>query len=84
MRKRVVVTGVGLITPVGLGKEAAWKAICAGKSGVTDITRFDTAHLQTKIAAEVNDFHAEDFLTKKEARRTERFIAFAMAATQMA
>ena len=84
MSKRVVVTGVGLVTPVGLGKEAAWKAICAGKSGVADITRFDTADLQTKIAAEVNDFRAEDFLTKKEANRTERFIAFAMAATQMA
>ncbi len=84
MKKRVVVTGVGLVTPVGLGKKEAWEAICAGKSGVDVIKRFDTSELQTKIAAEVNDFHAEDFLPKKEAKRFERFIAFAMAATQMA
>ena len=65
MSIRVVVTGVGLITPVGLGKEAAWKAICAGKSGVAAITRFDTSNLQTKIAAEVKDFRPEDFRPKK-------------------
>ena len=84
MNKRVVVTGIGLVTPVGIGLETSWKALCAGKSGVGPITQFDTSELQTTIAAEVKDFNAEDWLSKKEARRTERFIAFAMAASRMA
>ena len=84
LSKRVVVTGLGLVTPVGIGVKTSWKALCAGKSGVGPITQFDTSDLQTKIAAEVKDFKAEDWLPKKEARRTERFIAFAMAASRMA
>ncbi len=84
MNKRVVVTGLGLVTPVGIGVEPSWQALCAGKSGVGPITQFDTSDLQTKIAAEVKGFNAEDWLSKKEARRTERFIAFAMAASRMA
>jgi 3-oxoacyl-[acyl-carrier-protein] synthase II len=84
LNKRVVVTGLGLVTPVGIGLETSWKALCAGKSGVGPITQFDTSELQTTIAAEVKDFNAEDWLSKKEARRTERFIAFAMAASRMA
>ncbi len=84
LNKRVVITGLGLVTPVGIGLEPSWKALCAGKSGVGPITQFDTSDLQTKIAAEVKDFNAEDWLSKKEARRTERFIAFAMAASRMA
>jgi 3-oxoacyl-[acyl-carrier-protein] synthase II len=84
LNKRVVVTGLGLVTPVGIGVESSWQALCAGKSGVGPITCFDTSELHTKIAAEVKDFNAEDWLSKKEARRTERFIAFAMAASRMA
>ena len=84
MNKRVVVTGLGLVTPVGIGVETSWQALCAGKSGIGPITCFDTSELQTKIAAEVKGFNAEDWLSKKEARRTERFIAFAMAASRMA
>ncbi len=84
MNKRVVVTGLGLVTPVGIGLKPSWEALCAGKSGVGPITQFDTSELQTTIAAEVKDFNAEDWLSKKEARRTERFIAFAMAASRMA
>ena len=84
MNRRVVITGVGLITPVGIGVEETWESLCAGKSGVAGITRFDVSNFQTKIAAEVKDFHAEDFLPKKEAKRTERFIAYAVAATRMA
>lgn len=82
--KRVVVTGLGLVTPVGIGVEPSWQALCAGKSGVGPITQFDTSDLQTKIAAEVKNFNAEDWLPKKEARRTERFITFAIAASRMA
>ena len=84
MNKRVVITGVGLVTPLGIGVETSWKALCAGKSGIGPITRFDTSELITKIAGEVKGFNAEDWLSKKEARRTERFIAFAMAASRMA
>ena len=84
MNRRVVVTGVGLVTPLGIGVTETWESLCAGKSGVGDITRFDVSNYQTRIAAEVKDFHAEDFLPKKEAKRTERFIAYAVAAARMA
>jgi 3-oxoacyl-[acyl-carrier-protein] synthase II len=79
-----VVTGVGLVTPLGIGVRETWESLCAGKSGIGEITRFDTSKFQTRIAAEVKDFHPEDFLPKKEAKRTERFIAYAIAATRMA
>jgi 3-oxoacyl-[acyl-carrier-protein] synthase II len=82
--RRVVITGVGLVTPIGIGVEETWESLCAGKSGVAGITRFDVSNFQTKIAAEVKDFHAGDFLPKKEAKRTERFIAYAVAASRMA
>ena len=84
MNKRVVITGLGLVTPVGVGVEQSWEALCTGKSGVGEITRFDTSDYQTKIAAEVKNFHPEDFMPKKDARRVEPFIAFALAATRMA
>jgi 3-oxoacyl-[acyl-carrier-protein] synthase II len=79
-----VITGVGLVTPVGIGKDETWSALCAGKSGIGEITRFDTSCFETRIAGEVNNFHPEDFLPKKEARRTERFIAYSLAAARMA
>ena len=84
MNRRVVITGVGLVTPLGIGVQESWQALCAGKSGVGEITRFDTSKFQTKIAAQVKGFHAEDFLPKKDAKRTERFIAYAIAASRMA
>jgi len=84
LNRRVVITGLGLVTPVGIGVEETWEAICAGKSGVGEITRFDASKHATRIAAEVKDFHPEDFLPKKDARRTSLFIAFAIAATHMA
>ncbi len=79
MNRRVVITGVGLVTPLAIGVKETWESLCAGKSGVGELTRFDVSNYQTKIAAEVKDFHAEDFLPKKEAKRTERFIAYAVA-----
>lgn len=84
MSKRVVVTGLGLVTPLGIGVEPTWKALCAGKSGIGEITRFDTSANATKIAAEVKGFKAEEFIPKKEAKRVELFIAYALAATRMA
>ena len=79
-----MITGVGLVTPLAIGVKETWESLCAGKSGIGEITRFDVSNYQTKIAAEVTDFHAEDFLPKKEAKRTERFIAYAVAASRMA
>ena len=84
MNSRVVITGVGLVTPLGIGVQETWQALCNGKSGVGEITRFDASKFQTRIAAEVKDFQAEEFLPKKEAKRTERFIAYAIAASRMA
>jgi 3-oxoacyl-[acyl-carrier-protein] synthase II len=75
---------MGLVTPVGIGVEDSWSAICAGKSGVSEITQFDASAYQTRIAAEVKGFNAEDFMAKKEAKRNELFISYAMAATRMA
>jgi 3-oxoacyl-[acyl-carrier-protein] synthase II len=82
--RRVVITGVGLVTPLGIGVKETWQALCNGKSGVGEIKRFDASKFQTRIAAEVKDFQAEEFLPKKEAKRTERFIAYAIAASRMA
>jgi 3-oxoacyl-[acyl-carrier-protein] synthase II len=84
LNRRVVVTGVGLVSPLGIGTDETWQALCAGKSGVGEITRFDTSKFLTKIAAEVKNFNAQDFLPLKEAKRTERFIAYAIAATRLA
>jgi len=75
---------MGLITPLGIGIEETWAALCAGKSGITEITKFDASPHLTQIAAEVKGFKAEDFMPKKEARRNELFISYAMAATRMA
>ena len=79
-----MITGVGLVTPLAVGANETWESLCSGKSGVGELTRFDVSNFQTRIAAEVKDFHAEDFLPKKEAKRTERFIAYAVAASRMA
>jgi len=82
--RRVVITGLGLVTPLGIGVEETWTALCGGKSGIGEITRFDASGFDTKIAGEVKDFHPEDFLPKKEAKRTQSFIAYAVAASRMA
>jgi 3-oxoacyl-[acyl-carrier-protein] synthase II len=84
LNRRVVITGLGLVTPLGIGVEETWQALCAGKSGIGEITRFDVTPHNTKIAGEVKDFNAQDFLPKKEARRVDLFIAYAMAAARMA
>jgi len=84
LERRVVVTGIGLITPLGIGVQETWDGLCAGKSGISELTRFDTSAYETKIAGEVKGFNPEDFMSRKEARRNETFIAYAIAASRMA
>ena len=83
-RRRVVVSGVGAVTPLSTGVESSWQALCQGKSGVGRITRFDPSGFKCQIAAEASDFHPEDFLDKKKIRHTDPFIHYALAATRMA
>lgn len=84
MRERVVVTGMGVVSPVGTGLEAFWSALVAGRSGIGPITRFDASEFATRIAGEVRDFDPTRYLDKKEARRMDRFTQFAVAAAGMA
>ena len=84
MDRRVVITGVGLVTPLAVGVKETWDALCAGKSGIGEITKFNASAYATQIAGEVKDFNAADFLPAKEAKRTQPFIAFAVAAARMA
>jgi 3-oxoacyl-[acyl-carrier-protein] synthase II len=84
VERRVVVTGLGLVTPLGVGTKETWEAAIAGKSGVGPITRFDASALPTRIAGEVKNFDAARFMDKKEARRNDLFIQFGLAATGLA
>lgn len=83
-RRRVVITGLGAITPIGIGKDAFWKACKAGKSGIDRIQSFDPSDLPTQIAGEVRDFHPEEYINPKDLRRMDRFTQFAVAAAKMA
>lgn len=80
MGRRVVVTGVGLVTPLGTGVEKTWSALCAGKSGIGPITRFDASEVGVNIAAEVKDFQVEDHIDKKVAKHLDLFVQYAVAA----
>lgn len=84
MSNRVVITGIGVCTSLGLDKDAFWKALTEGKSNVAEITSFDTSNYSTKFAAQVKDFNPEDYIPKKEARRLDRFLQFAVASTDKA
>lgn len=84
MMKRVVITGLGLVTPVGTGKDKFWHAMKSGVSGIGPVTRFDASSLPTRVAGEVKDFNATDFLDRKEARRMDRFAQFGVGAAKMA
>jgi 3-oxoacyl-[acyl-carrier-protein] synthase II len=83
-RRRVVVTGLGLVSPVGIGVEESWSALVAGKSGIGPITLFDASTFPTRIAGEVKGFDPSKYMDRKEARRNDRFIQFALAAADMA
>ena len=84
MRKRVVITGMGAITPIGNDVDSFWKNLCDGKSGIGRITRFDPEKYDTQIAAEVKDFDPQNYVDKKEIKRMDRYTQFAMAAAKMA
>ncbi len=79
-RRRVVITGLGIVSPVGNTVEQAWQNILAGRSGIARITRFDTSAFPVQIAGEVKDFDIGDYLSPKEARRMDTFIHYGMAA----
>ena len=83
-KRRVVVTGLGIVSPVGIGIAQAWDNLLHGRSGVGPITRFDAAQLPTRIAAEVKGFTATDWMPPKEVRRADTFIHYGLAATRLA
>lgn len=83
-RKRVAVTGLGAITPIGTGKENFWQALIAGTNGIGKITRFDASDISAQIAGEVQDFEPAQFIDKKELKRMDRYTQFALAAAKLA
>lgn len=84
MNKRAVITGIGVIAPNGIGKEAFWEALRTGKSGVKKVTSFDVSRYPCQVAGEVNNFNPLDYLDKREAKRMVRVTQFAVAAARMA
>ncbi len=84
MKNRVVITGIGVISPIGTGKDNFWQALLEGKNGIGKITRFDATDYGAQIAGEVKDFEPKDYIDRKEARRMDRYAQFAVAATGMA
>ncbi|AWE06440.1 beta-ketoacyl-[acyl-carrier-protein] synthase II [Lysinibacillus sp. 2017] len=83
-KRRVVVTGIGAVSPIGNTAELSWKNVVAGKSGIGPLTRVDTSKFPVSVAAEINDFNIEDYIEKKEARKMDRFTHYALAASMMA
>jgi 3-oxoacyl-[acyl-carrier-protein] synthase II len=79
-KRRVVVTGLGVVSPVGIGVNNAWKNLIAGQSGITRITKFDPSNFASQVAGEVKDFNVEDFISAKDARRMDTFIQYGLAA----
>jgi 3-oxoacyl-[acyl-carrier-protein] synthase II len=84
LSRRVVVTGIGLVIPNGIGVKTAWKNICEGRSGIGPLTRFDANGFETRIAGEVKGFNPELYIEKKEIKKMDLFIQYALAATQEA
>ncbi len=84
MSRRVVVTGVGLVSPLGIGTAANWEALCAGRSGIGPITHFDAAEFSSRIAGEVKGFDPLAFVSKKDVKKMDVFIQYAIAAAQFA
>jgi 3-oxoacyl-[acyl-carrier-protein] synthase II len=84
MVRRVVVTGLGMVTPLGTGVEKSWEAACSGTSGIAPITKFDATGFSSQIAGEVKDFRSQDFMDKQEIRRFDIFIHYAIASARMA
>jgi len=83
-RRRVVITGIGLVTPLGVGRAVNWERLTAGRSGIGPITRFDTARFATRFAGEAREFDPLVFIDKKEVRKMDRFIQYSLGAAQLA
>jgi 3-oxoacyl-[acyl-carrier-protein] synthase II len=83
-KRRVVITGIGLVTPLGVGIEANWEALLAGRSGIRTVTRFDLTGFPVRIAGEVSNFDVQQFIDKKEARKMDLFVHYAIAAADLA
>src|SRR5262249_59704797 len=83
-KRRVVVTGMGMISPLGIGNDVTWEGLIAGRSGIGPITKFDTAQFTTKIAGEVRGFVPETWIDKKEVKKFDTFIQYAIAASDIA
>ena len=84
MKKRVVITGMGVVSSLGMGVDKFWNSIKEGKSGIKTVTKFDVSNFTTKVAAEITDFDPGEFIDKKEAKRMDRYTQYAMVATKMA
>jgi 3-oxoacyl-[acyl-carrier-protein] synthase II len=84
LERRVVVTGVGLVTPLGIGVEKNWDALMAGRSGIGPITRFDASEFPARVAGEVNDFVPEDWIEKRDVKKMDPFIQYAVASADQA
>jgi 3-oxoacyl-[acyl-carrier-protein] synthase II len=84
LKKRAVITGMGVISPVGSTLQEFWNNLVNGQSGINFVTRFDVSEMPTKVAGEVNSFEPTEWLDKKESRRMDRFVQFAVAAAKMA
>src|SRR6202790_1595487 len=82
--RRVVVTGLGLVTPLGTGVDKNWEALMAGGSGVGPVTRFDVSNFPVKIAGEVKDFNPEDWIEKRDIKKMDPFIQYAVASAEQA
>lgn len=83
-KRRVVITGIGLVTPLGVGIETNWEALLGGRSGIRTVTRFDITDFPVKIAGEVTNFDVQQFIDKKEARKMDLFVHYAIAAADLA
>ena len=84
MSKRVVVTGMGVVSPIGNDVKSFWDGLVSGKNGIDKITRFDASEFKATLAAEVKDFDASEYMEKSEARKLDRFSQFALAAAAQA
>jgi 3-oxoacyl-[acyl-carrier-protein] synthase II len=84
LERRVVVTGLGLVTPLATGVEKNWEALMAGRSGIAPVTGFDVSDFPVKIAGEVKDFHPEDWIDKRDIKKMDLFIQYAIASAEQA
>ena len=83
-KRRVVVTGLGMLSPLGLNSEDTWRKLLAGESGIGEITHFDCSNYSTRFAGQINDFDPQEYIEKKETKKMDRFIQLGIAAGKQA